>query len=146
MGNNPSTLQQRQNNPVPRPMPASNCSQDGLQVAAFNDDASTHTGTSTPQQRELTQQAPAGPSAQHHPPKAPGPPTKTNNTTCPQPHKQLLVGWITGGVRMPMSTRADEEHRQHVRPWITARRQQEGARRLVGGGGDTCQVSTPLAP
>ena len=37
-------------------------------------------------------------------------PRTEQHTTCPQPHKQLLVGWVVGGTTMG---RGDETTDQH---------------------------------
>jgi hypothetical protein len=61
-------------------------------------------------------------------PPAPRPTTMTDDTTCSQPHEQLLVGWIAGGTALmttahpttaPPASRPhdnDEQHTTHPRP------------------------------
>jgi hypothetical protein len=69
--------------PSTRPKPASNCSQSGSRVLAADNNVGEHQDTRTTQ--HLTKMSTT----------APGRPPQ--HTTHPQPHKQLLVGWITGG-------------------------------------------------
>jgi hypothetical protein len=61
-------------------------------------------------------------------PPAPRPTTMTDDTTCSQPHEQLLVGWIAGGTALmttahpttaPPASRPynnDEQHTTHPQP------------------------------